>query len=69
MTFERLATAPLKPVKVSSGHAPGNNLGLAWDDPALGIPWPLGEEPPIVSGRDQEHGALAALPPCFTYSG
>jgi dTDP-4-dehydrorhamnose 3,5-epimerase len=33
--------------------------GLKWDDPDLGIPWPVSD--PIVSERDQRHPSLKAL--------
>lgn len=34
-------------------------LGVAWDDPALGIPWPTRE--PILSARDRAHPRLADI--------
>lgn len=45
----------------SEFHAPGHEGGLAHDDPALGIPWPL----PIValSSRDSTFPKLADLRP------
>ena len=34
-------------------------LGIAWNDPALGIPWPIAD--PILSLRDRRHPTLAEL--------
>ena len=34
-------------------------LGIAWNDPALGIPWPVAD--PILSLRDRRHPTLAEL--------
>jgi dTDP-4-dehydrorhamnose 3,5-epimerase len=34
----------------SRPYEPGADLALAWDDPTLGIDWPI--EPPLVSERD-----------------
>jgi dTDP-4-dehydrorhamnose 3,5-epimerase len=36
--------------KVTSYYAPQDERGIRWDDPALGIPWPI--EEPILSDRD-----------------
>ena len=32
---------------------PAGEIGIAWNDPALGIAWPVGE--PILSARDRRH--------------
>ena len=38
--------------KQSVYHDPACERGVAWDDPAIGIDWPLSGEP-IVSGKDK----------------
>ena len=42
-----------------------DELGFAWDDPALAVPWPLAEiRPggmPIISDRDQGNPTLDEL--------
>jgi dTDP-4-dehydrorhamnose 3,5-epimerase len=43
--------------KVSSVFDPSTEAGIAWDDPALGIDWPVAA--PIVSARDQSNPPLA----------
>jgi dTDP-4-dehydrorhamnose 3,5-epimerase len=35
--------------------------GIRWNDPAIGIDWPLAGEP-ILSGKDAAHGLLAEIP-------
>ena len=35
---------------------------LRWDDPDIGITWPLGPEPPLVSTKDGAGLSLEALP-------
>ena len=35
---------------------------LRWDDPAIGISWPLGSDPPLVSAKDAAGLSLQALP-------
>jgi dTDP-4-dehydrorhamnose 3,5-epimerase len=51
--------------KCSDVYSPGDERGVRWDDPALGIPWPVAA--PIVSDRDERLPLLgdvdAALPP------
>ncbi len=39
-------------------HGPGNEGGILWNDPALGIEWP--DIPPIVSDKDRQAPTLAA---------
>ena len=43
--------------KVTSYYDPTAERGVAWDDPALGIEWPV--EAPILSDRDRQHPRLA----------
>lgn len=39
---------------------PEHERTLAWDDPALGIDWPLLDDAPKLSGKDREGSPLAA---------
>ena len=45
--------------KVSNYHAPDHDKGLLWNDPALGIPWPLPEAEAILSDKDRRQPRLA----------
>lgn len=45
--------------KCTDVYRPGDEGGLLWNDPALGIDWPV--TAPILSDRDREHPPLAAL--------
>lgn len=55
--------------KVTAGYAPDAELAVAWDDPDLGIAWPL-DGPPVLSGKDRAAPRLRdvadALP--FTFA-
>lgn len=55
--------------KVSSLYHPDAEAGLAWNDPALAIDWPLPSSGPIVSERDASLPTLAALNSPFVYEG
>jgi dTDP-4-dehydrorhamnose 3,5-epimerase len=55
--------------KVSAAYAPESEGGLAWDDPDLAVPWPLGGCDPILSDRDRALPRLAAFESPFTYDG
>ncbi len=51
--------------KVTDFYAPECDRGLAWNDPALGISWPVDEAGAELSAKDQKQPLLADLPPCF----
>lgn len=59
--------------KVTGTYAPDHDRGLAWDDPDIGIDWPLdgpsGKISPVLSDKDTKHPKLADLPTCFEYKG
>lgn len=38
--------------KVSAGYAPANEGGLMWNDPDIGIKWPIIDAETTLSGRD-----------------
>lgn len=47
--------------KVSDLYAPQHDHGLAWNDPALGIAWPVAEDAAVLSDKDRRHPRLADL--------
>ena len=53
--------------KVTDFYAPECDRGLAWDDPDLGIAWPLSGSQTILSDKDRQHPRLRDLPAHFTY--
>ena len=52
--------------KVTAPYSPENDKGLAWDDPAIGIDWPLKGAAPTLSDKDTKHPRLADLPAYFS---
>lgn len=46
--------------KVSAPYRPEYDHSLRWDDPALGIAWPV--EQPTLSGKDSSAPTLAGIP-------
>ena len=52
--------------KVTDLYAPECDKGLRWDDPALGIAWPVAAKDAILSPKDTTHPTLAELPAYFT---
>lgn len=44
--------------KVSSPYCEETERGIAWDDPDLGIPWPV--DGPLLSTRDQRNESFSA---------
>jgi dTDP-4-dehydrorhamnose 3,5-epimerase len=45
--------------KCTDLYDPGYEIGIAWNDPALAIAWPVAE--PLLSERDRRNPELAAL--------
>ena len=53
--------------KVSNYYSAEHDKGLLWNDPALGIEWPVTEEEAILSAKDKVQPRLADLPPYFHF--
>ncbi|MBN9023300.1 MAG: dTDP-4-dehydrorhamnose 3,5-epimerase [Rhizobiales bacterium] len=53
--------------RVTAYYAPQSDRGLAFDDPDLGIDWPVGPDGPVLSDKDRRHPRLRDLDPFFTY--
>jgi len=53
--------------KVTSHWSPDVDRGVAWDDPDLGIDWPVAPDEAIVSEKDRRQPRFADLPVYFTY--
>jgi dTDP-4-dehydrorhamnose 3,5-epimerase len=49
--------------KVTTGYAPDCDAGLLWDDPALGIAWPVKRSAAVLSDKDKRQPTLAELKP------
>lgn len=55
--------------KVTGYYSPECDRGMAWNDPALGINWPVAANHAVLSAKDKAHPTLSELPAYFTYSG
>ncbi len=53
--------------KVTDYYSPSHDRGIAWNDPALRIPWPISTEAAIVSERDRKLPRLCDQPDLFEY--
>ena len=47
--------------KVSNYYAPDHEMGLLWNDPALGIQWPILERRAVLTDKDRRHPRLTEL--------
>jgi dTDP-4-dehydrorhamnose 3,5-epimerase len=45
--------------KCTALYDPNSELGIAWNDPAIGIDWPISD--PLLSERDTRHLTLSAV--------
>lgn len=52
--------------KVSAYYAPGSDKGVVWNDPDIGIEWPVLAAEITCSERDADQPRLADLPPYFS---
>jgi dTDP-4-dehydrorhamnose 3,5-epimerase len=59
--FQTLSDVSELSYLMSTEYVPGSARGIRWDDPSLGIAWPLPE--PIVSDRDQAFPLLKEVTP------
>lgn len=55
--------------KVSALYDPTTDAGLAWNDPALAIDWPVPASGAIVSDKDASLPELSRLDSPFVYDG
>jgi len=54
--------------KVSAYYSAEHDRGILWNDPALGIAWPVSSNKALISDRDREHPLLSGLPRFFSFS-
>ncbi|MCE7027790.1 dTDP-4-dehydrorhamnose 3,5-epimerase [Jiella avicenniae] len=52
--------------KVSAPYSGDHDRGIRWDDPEIGVEWPLGGEAPILSDKDKVAPTLSETPVIFT---
>ena len=53
--------------KVSRYYAPDHDEGLLWNDPDLGIDWPLGPDMAVLSEKDRSQPRLKEVESPFVY--
>ncbi|MGO8801179.1 MAG: dTDP-4-dehydrorhamnose 3,5-epimerase [Roseiarcus sp.] len=51
--------------KVTNYYSAEHDKGLAWNDPALGVVWPVTADRVILSERDRRHPLMSELPLVF----
>lgn len=54
--------------KVTAYYDPACDRGIAWDDPDIGIDWPLADAAPVLSDKDKVQPRLRDLPDFFKYT-
>jgi len=53
--------------KVTAYYDPASERGLAWNDPGIGIAWPVSPERAVLTERDRKFPRLAQLPDLFPF--
>ena len=54
--------------KVTEYYSPEHDRGLAYDDPEIGINWPIASGKAVLSAKDRRQPTLAELGAVLTYS-
>lgn len=60
--FLALSASAVLAYKCTAYHAPEDECALRWDDPALGIDWPLAGQEPLLSAKDRAAPLLRDAP-------
>ncbi len=55
--------------KVTKVYSPAHDSGISWNDPALGIDWPVSADAAILSDKDRKLPCLKDMPDIFFYDG
>jgi dTDP-4-dehydrorhamnose 3,5-epimerase len=63
--FAVLSETALFHYKCTRPYSPSDELTVAWDDPQIGIQWPIGN--PVLSEKDKRGLRLADIPPDRLY--
>jgi dTDP-4-dehydrorhamnose 3,5-epimerase len=53
---------------VTAYYNPQSERGVAWDDPEIGVAWPVGPDTAILTERDRGFPSLAELPDFFSFA-
>jgi dTDP-4-dehydrorhamnose 3,5-epimerase len=53
--------------KVTAYYDPASERGLAWNDPEVGIEWPIPDDRAVLVARDRSYPRLADLPDVFPF--
>ena len=53
--------------KVTADYSPSHDAGVLWNDPDLGIKWPVEADTAVLSEKDQRRPRLRDLPDVFHY--
>jgi dTDP-4-dehydrorhamnose 3,5-epimerase len=54
--------------KVTQYYAPEHDLGILWNDPDLGIEWPVADDVAVLSAKDRRHPRLREVVSPFLHA-
>ncbi len=67
--FCTLAPETMVLYKVDAYYSAAHDRGILWNDPAIGIPWPVDAARAVLSDKDRRHPPLAEVASPFVYAG
>jgi dTDP-4-dehydrorhamnose 3,5-epimerase len=65
--FATLAPKTMTQYKVTAPYSPEHDRGLLWNDPAIGIDWPIRPEEAIISAKDRDQPVAENMVAAFKY--
>ena len=65
--FATLVPDTILHYKVTAPYNAASDRGLLWNDPDIGIDWPVAADAVVLSDKDMRQPSLAGLPTSFTY--
>ena len=66
--FAVLSEQAVVQYKCDRAYAPESEGGVAWNDPALAIPWPIAPQEVVLSDKDARYVPLAETEELFDYN-
>ena len=66
--FVTLAPNTVVHYKITAPRSAEDERGLSWNDPDIGIDWPMDESEAVLSDRDRVQPRLVDLPPAFLFA-
>jgi dTDP-4-dehydrorhamnose 3,5-epimerase len=65
--FATLESNTVVNYRVTAAYSAAHDRGLRWNDPTIGIRWPVSVDVALLSDKDRTQPLLEEVPSCFSY--